>query len=86
MLTTAPLHPPPPFPLQQVTAAGYHAVLSAPFYLNYISYGDDWPKYYAVEPTTFPSTDPKQEALVGGVEVGFKCTQRRHSVPDPSIA
>jgi hypothetical protein len=28
----------------QVSAAGFHSVLSAPFYLNYISYGADWPK------------------------------------------
>jgi hexosaminidase len=48
----------------RVTAAGYHAVLSAPFYLNYISYGSDWPKYYQVEPTAFPSSDP--QAKVSG--------------------
>lgn len=36
--------------LQAVTGAGYRAVLSAPWYLDYISYGEDWKKYYIVEP------------------------------------
>ena len=31
--------------MAKVTKAGYHSVLSAPFYLNYISYGEDWNKY-----------------------------------------
>ena len=31
-----------------VTKAGYHAILSAPFYLNIISYGMDWWTYYQV--------------------------------------
>ena len=53
---------------KQVSQAGYHSVLSAPFYLNYISYGEDWPKYYAVEPTAFEGT-AAEKALVGGVEV-----------------
>ena len=39
--------------MSRVTKGGYHSVLSAPFYLNYISYGEDWRNYYTVEPTDF---------------------------------
>ena len=39
--------------MAKVAKAGFHSVLSAPFYLNYISYGEDWPKYYSVEPSNF---------------------------------
>mmetsp|Transcript_42112 Transcript_42112/g.82721 ORF Transcript_42112/g.82721 Transcript_42112/m.82721 type:complete len:441 (-) Transcript_42112:324-1646(-) len=55
--------------IAKVTEAGFHSVLSAPFYLNYISYGLDWLKYYAVEPTDFTCSGPCDKSLVGGVEV-----------------
>lgn len=51
----------------RITAANFSVILSAPFYLNYISYGEDWPKYYQIEPTNFTGT-PEQKARVAGVE------------------
>ncbi|KAL6463507.1 hypothetical protein MHYP_G00278980 [Metynnis hypsauchen] len=39
--------------LQNVTGSGFTAILSAPWYLDYISYGQDWKKYYTVEPLSF---------------------------------
>lgn len=55
--------------MAKATKAGYHTVLSAPFYLNYISYGEDWNKYYAVEPTDFECDGGKcDKSLVNGVE------------------
>ena len=39
--------------MAKVTAAGFHAVLSAPYYLNHIAYGADWWQYYQVEPANF---------------------------------
>ena len=42
-------------------------MLSAPFYLNYISYGLDWINYYNVEPTNF-TCDNCDKSLVGGIE------------------
>ncbi|TKS84664.1 Beta-hexosaminidase subunit beta [Collichthys lucidus] len=39
--------------MSRVTAAGYTTILSAPWYLDYISYGQDWQKYYKAEPLGF---------------------------------
>ena len=39
--------------LAKVTKAGYNVVLSSCWYLNYISYGTDWPKYYNCDPHDF---------------------------------
>jgi len=50
-----------------VTKAGFRAILSAPWYLNYISYGQDWITYYQVEPLSFNGTQ-EQNDLVGGGE------------------
>ena len=37
----------------RVTTKGYNAVLAGPWYLNVISYGEDWRTYYMIEPTNF---------------------------------
>uniref|UniRef100_A0A3B3Q3Q2 Beta-hexosaminidase n=1 Tax=Paramormyrops kingsleyae TaxID=1676925 RepID=A0A3B3Q3Q2_9TELE len=52
--------------LQKVTDAGYTTILSAPWYLDYISYGQDWQKYYMVEPLDFKGTDAQKKLIVGG--------------------
>ena len=52
--------------MAKVTAKKLNVVLSSPWYLNYISYGDDWPKYYKVEPTDFKGTDEQKELVLGG--------------------
>ncbi|GLD51673.1 beta-hexosaminidase subunit beta [Lates japonicus] len=39
--------------MEKVTAAGYTTILSAPWYLDLISYAQDWQKYYKVEPLNF---------------------------------
>lgn len=51
----------------KVTAAGYRALISAPWYLDLISYGTDWHSYYSYEPLDFNGT-AAQEALVMGGE------------------
>lgn len=39
--------------MANVTKAGYRALLSAPWYLNHIAYGQDWMAAYQVEPLKF---------------------------------
>ena len=60
--------------LGQVVQAGYHSVLSAPFYLNKISYGEDWKAYYSTEPLDFTCPDPSKpcdKSLVDGIEMAM---------------
>ncbi|NXM51170.1 HEXB hexosaminidase, partial [Gymnorhina tibicen] len=52
--------------LSSVTGAGFTAVLSAPWYLDYISYGQDWKKYYSVEPLKFPGSEKQKKLVIGG--------------------
>ena len=42
--------------MARVTAAGYRVILSAPWYLNRISYGADWKDAYVIEPVQFNGT------------------------------
>nr|XP_033775448.1 beta-hexosaminidase subunit alpha isoform X2 [Geotrypetes seraphini]XP_033775449.1 beta-hexosaminidase subunit alpha isoform X2 [Geotrypetes seraphini] len=53
--------------LAAVTKAGHRALLSSPWYLNVISYGQDWTHAYLVEPLNFDGS-PNQKALVIGGE------------------
>ncbi|XP_062998310.1 beta-hexosaminidase subunit alpha isoform X2 [Elgaria multicarinata webbii] len=53
--------------LSNVTKSGYRALLSSPWYLNRISYGQDWLAAYQVEPLSFEGS-PEQKALVIGGE------------------
>lgn len=39
--------------MRNVTSAGYHAILSSPWYLNRISYGQDWAVHYKADPQDF---------------------------------
>ena len=39
--------------LARVTKMGYTTMLASCWYLNYISYGDDWPTYYKCDPQNF---------------------------------
>lgn len=52
--------------MKRVTEANHRAILSAPWYLNLISYGVDWQKYYKVEPTDFNGTDAEKQLVMGG--------------------
>uniref|UniRef100_A0A4W4EQL1 Beta-hexosaminidase n=1 Tax=Electrophorus electricus TaxID=8005 RepID=A0A4W4EQL1_ELEEL len=52
--------------LQNVTGAGFTTILSAPWYLDYISYGQDWKNYYKVEPLSFNGTPEQKKLVIGG--------------------
>ncbi|XP_016049971.1 beta-hexosaminidase subunit alpha isoform X2 [Erinaceus europaeus] len=52
--------------LELITAAGLRALLSAPWYLNRISYGPDWQAAYKVEPLAFEGTAEQKALVIGG--------------------
>ena len=52
--------------LFQVTSEGHYAILSAPWYLNYIKYGSDWVKFYQVDPLDFGGNSTQKEYVLGG--------------------
>ncbi|XP_065887679.1 beta-hexosaminidase subunit beta-like [Dysidea avara] len=52
--------------MERVTAAGYKVILSACWYLNHISYGKDWVKYYTCDPQNFNGTEAQKELVMGG--------------------
>ncbi|CAL9682250.1 unnamed protein product [Knipowitschia caucasica] len=52
--------------MAQITSAGFHTLLSTPWYLNRISYGQDWQQHYKADPQDFKGTDKQKELVVGG--------------------
>ncbi len=48
---------------------GQPAILSAPWYLNYINYGVDWINYYNVDPLGFDTGNDDDKLLMYGGEV-----------------
>uniref|UniRef100_A0A8C6R8E8 Beta-hexosaminidase n=2 Tax=Nannospalax galili TaxID=1026970 RepID=A0A8C6R8E8_NANGA len=52
--------------LSVVTASGFPVILSAPWYLDLISYGQDWTKYYKVDPLNFEGSKKQKQLVIGG--------------------
>ncbi|RXM30506.1 Beta-hexosaminidase subunit alpha [Acipenser ruthenus] len=52
--------------MSNVTAGGFKVLLSAPWYLNVINYGQDWMEAYKVEPLGFNGTAEQKQLVMGG--------------------
>ncbi|XP_066524504.1 beta-hexosaminidase subunit alpha [Hoplias malabaricus] len=52
--------------LSKITLAGYRVLLSAPWYINHISYGQDWRNAYTVQPQNFSGTEQQKKLVIGG--------------------
>ncbi|XP_053444723.1 beta-hexosaminidase subunit beta [Nycticebus coucang] len=52
--------------MSRITASGFPVILSAPWYLDLISYGQDWKQYYTVEPLNFVGTQTQKKLVLGG--------------------
>ena len=50
----------------QITKKGHLAILSAPWYLNYLDYGADWIKMYSEDPHDFKGTNYSKQLVLGG--------------------
>ncbi|KAG9341231.1 hypothetical protein JZ751_019672 [Albula glossodonta] len=52
--------------MSKMTKAGYRVLLAAPWYLNHISYGQDWHDAYTVKPLNFSGTEKQKKLVIGG--------------------
>ncbi|GAA6109782.1 beta-hexosaminidase subunit beta isoform X1 [Tachysurus ichikawai] len=52
--------------MAKITAAGFHVLLSTPWYLNRISYGQDWQGIYKADPQSFNGTAEQKKLVIGG--------------------
>ena len=55
-----------PEQLANVTEAGYKVLLGSCWYLDHISYGVDWHKYYRCDPHNFNGTEEQKNLVLGG--------------------
>ena len=52
--------------MKRVTSTGHKVILASPWYLNVISYGQDWRRYYGIEPTKFAGANSKYVTIAHG--------------------
>ncbi|KAL7672241.1 hypothetical protein ACOME3_007134 [Neoechinorhynchus agilis] len=51
---------------KQLLSSGYRIIISFPWYLDLISYGEDWIKYYQFEPLDFDGSAEDKSRVLGG--------------------
>lgn len=52
--------------MSNVTHAGYSAILSSCWYLDHLTSGGDWEKFYKCDPTLFPGSEAAHRRVLGG--------------------
>jgi len=52
--------------MAEMTKMGFKTILSSCWYLNYISYGDDWRQYYNCDPHDWSGTEDQYKNVIGG--------------------
>ncbi|KAH9396435.1 hypothetical protein TYRP_019842 [Tyrophagus putrescentiae] len=52
--------------IARATASGYRTLLSAPWYLDWVSWGQDWVRYYETDPLGFNGTEAQKALVLGG--------------------
>ncbi|XP_038589662.1 beta-hexosaminidase subunit beta isoform X1 [Micropterus salmoides] len=52
--------------MAKVTSSGYQTLLSTPWYLNRITYGQDWQGHYKADPQDFNGTEEQKKLVIGG--------------------
>ena len=54
--------------MSDITSQGYQAILSSPWYINFVSYGyQEWYKFYKVDPlTNFTGSAEQAKLIIGG--------------------
>ena len=66
------------FPFK-ITSAGYRAILSAPWYLNYNKYGSDWAEMYEADPHDFVGNQEQIGLVLGGAVNRINCREINRS-------
>lgn len=52
--------------IQNIAKKNYQMIFSACWYLNYISYRNNWEEYYNCDPRSFDGTDKEKQLVIGG--------------------
>lgn len=66
--------------VHDLTEAGHQIILSSCWYINYITYGQDWRNFYNCDPTDFQGKTFWDFVFAVGGDVSLKILQRLFSL------